>query len=66
MRLSHPHPHPEAPRSGLEGDLQSPRGWLEGSFEARLRLAPQDEGLGGEASSPKNLHQHRKFDWERV
>ncbi len=44
---SHPHPHPEVPRSGLEGDLQGSRGWLEASFEARLRLAPQDEGAGG-------------------
>ncbi len=44
---SHPAPHPEVPASaGLEGGLQGSRGWLEASFEARLRLAPQDEGEG--------------------
>ena len=47
MRASNSHPHLVGPASaGLDGYLHlSPRE-LEGSFEARLRLAPQDEGVG--------------------
>ena len=47
---SHSRPHPEVPApAGLEGGLQNAQRSLEGSFEARLRLAPQDEGVGGMA-----------------
>ena len=53
---SRPHPHPEVPRSGLEGGLRESRGRLEPSFEAALGSAPQDEGDGWEgpeaASAP--------------
>ena len=42
-----PDPHPEAPRSGLEGGFQKAQRPMEGSFEARLRRAPQDEGEDG-------------------
>ncbi len=43
-----PHPHPEVPApAGLEGALQGSQRELERSFEARPRLAPQDEGVGG-------------------
>ncbi len=44
LDLSHPEPHPEVPRSGLEGGLRSPPRSPEPSFEAALRFAPQDEG----------------------
>ncbi|MCC0805758.1 hypothetical protein FPV16_05895 [Methylobacterium sp. W2] len=37
-RSSHPPPHPEAPRSGLEGGLQNSLCELEGSFEASASL----------------------------
>lgn len=45
--MSHPVPHPELPRSGLEGGLRDPPRALDGSFEVRFRLAPQDGGPGG-------------------
>jgi len=45
---SDPRPHPEVPRGGLEGGLQNPTRVAEPSLDARLRLAPQDEGRGGD------------------
>ncbi|GJE09188.1 hypothetical protein FOHLNKBM_0210 [Methylobacterium longum] len=47
MPSSNPQPQPEvlAPVV-LRGGLRGPRGGLDISFEARLRLAPQDEGVG--------------------
>ena len=49
---SHSVPHPEVPRNGPEGALQGSHRPLEGSFEARLRLAPQDEGQSGIGGRP--------------
>ncbi|GLS46124.1 phosphoribosyl-dephospho-CoA transferase [Methylobacterium brachythecii] len=59
-------------QSNLEGGPQGSRDRLEPSFEARLRLAPQDEGQGGnkdkavDGKSAAPLGAYRRHDLVRV
>ena len=65
--ISHALPHPEVPRSGLEGGLQNPLRELEGSFEAfaalrhlRMRWSAGDDELKPSARSFPGLFERHE------